>query len=58
MYEFHIKNKHDNNLIILFTDADSLMYEIESEYVYEDCIKDKEIIDFRNYSAKPKYYNY
>ena len=37
MYEFHYdynKNKYDSNL--LFTDSDSLMNEIKTEYVQED----------------------
>ena len=39
IYEFHydyIRNKYDNNSRILFTDTDSLMYEIKTEDVYED----------------------
>ena len=34
MYEFHydyIKNKYGNNSRLLFTDSDSLMYEIKTE---------------------------
>ena len=37
MYEFHydyIKNKYDKKLKLLFTDTDSLMYEIKTEDVY------------------------
>ena len=37
MYEFHyvyIKNKYGNNSRLLFTDTDSLMYEIKTEDVY------------------------
>ena len=58
MYEFHydyIKNKYGNNSRQLFTDTDSLMYEIKSEDVYEDVSKDKEMFDFCNYSTKSKY---
>ena len=36
MYEFHfdyIKNKYDNKSKLLFTDTDSLMYEIKTEDV-------------------------
>ena len=39
MYEFHqdyIKNKYDNKLKLLLTDADNFMYEIETEDGYED----------------------
>ena len=44
MYQFHydyIKNKYGNNSRLLFTDTDSLMYEIKTEDVYEDFSKDK-----------------
>ena len=37
MYLFHydcIKNKYDKKLKLLFTDTDSLMYEIKTEDVY------------------------
>ena len=37
MYEFrydYIKNKYDKKLKLLFTDTDSLMYEIKTEDVY------------------------
>ena len=45
MYEFHydyIKNKYGNISILLFTDTDSLIYEIED--VYKDFSKGKKII--------------
>ena len=38
MYELHydfIKDKYDNKSKLLFTDTDSLVYEIETEDVYE-----------------------
>ena len=60
MYEFHydyIKNKYGNNSRLLFTDTDSLMYEIKTEDVYEDFSNDKEMFDFSNYSTKSKYYD-
>ena len=56
MYEFHynyIKNKYDNKLKLLFTDTDSLTYEIKTENVYEDFSSDKKMFGFSNYS---KYY--
>ena len=60
MYEFHydyIKNKYDNKSKQLFTDTDSLMYEIKTEVVYEDFSSDKEMSDFSNYSTKSKYHD-
>ena len=60
MYEFHydyIKNKYGNNSKLLFTDANSLKYEIKTEDVFEDFSKDKKMFDFSNYSTKPKYYD-
>ena len=53
-----LKNKYGSNSRLLFTDANSLMYEINTEDVYQDFSKDKEIFDFSNYSAKSKYYDY
>ena len=60
MYEFHfdyIKNKYGNNSRLLFTDTDSLMYEIKTEDVYENFSNDKEMLNFRNYLTKLKYYD-
>ena len=56
MYKFYygyIKNKYGNNSRLLFTDTDSLMYEMKTEDVYEG----KEMFDFSNYSHKSKHYN-
>ena len=60
MYEFHydfIKNKYGIKSRLLFTDIDSLMYGITIEDVYDDFIKNTEMFDFSNYSAKLKYYD-
>ena len=46
-----------NNLRLLFTDTNSLMYEIKTENVYEDFSSDKEIFDFSSYSTKSKCYD-
>ena len=54
LYEFHydyIKNKYDNKSKLLFTDTDSLMYDIKTEDVYEDFISNKEKFYFNNYST-------
>ena len=55
LYEFHydcIKSKYGRNSRLLFTDTDSLMYEIKIEDVYEDFSNYKEMLDFCNYSIK------
>ena len=52
MYEFYyvyIKNKYGNDSMLLFTDADSLMYEIKTEDIYEDFSKDRSIYSFTNF---------
>ena len=60
MYKFYydyIKNKYDKKLEWLFTDTDSLMYEIKTKDVYKDFSSDKEMLDFSNYSTKSKFYD-
>ena len=50
MYRFHYKyinNKCDTKL--LFTDTDSVVYEIKIEDVYEDFYEDKDLFDFSDY---------
>ena len=44
MYDFHynyIKQKYNNKAKLLFTDTDSLTYEIETDDVYQDLFNDK-----------------
>ena len=60
MYDFHcdyIKNKYGNNSRLLFTDTDTVMYKFKTKIFYEDFSKDKEMLDFSNYSDKSKYYD-
>ena len=38
-----------NNINLIFTDTDSLLYEIETEDIYADMIKDKDNYDFSDY---------
>ena len=60
MYEFHydyIKNKYGNNSRLLFTDTESLMYEIKTEDVYKDFSNDEEMFDYSNYSTRSEYYD-
>ena len=60
MYEFHyqyIKNKYDTKSKLLFTDTDSLMYEIKTKDVSDDFSSSKEMFCFINYLSKSKYYD-
>ena len=41
----------------IFSDIDILEYEIETENVYDNFDKNKEMFDFSNYSAQSKHYN-
>ena len=58
MYDFHynfMKKNFDAKL--LFTDRDSLTYEIKSKIVYEEFFKWKDLFDFTNYSKDSKIFN-
>ena len=46
--------KNNFNAELLFTDTDSLNYEIKSENVYEEVFKWKHLFDFSNYSKDSK----
>ena len=41
----------------MFTDTDSLAYEIKSKNVYEEFFKWKDLFDFSNYSKDSKFYD-
>ena len=51
MYGFHHNYvlKTFNNVKLLFTDTDSLVYEIKNGNFYEQCFKDKHLFDFHGY---------
>ena len=52
MCKFHydyVKNKYGNNSRLLFTENDSLMYEIQTEDGYEDFTRDEVIFHFSNF---------
>ena len=58
MYDFHYNFiKKNFNAELLFTDTDSLTYEIKSENVYEDFFKWKDLSDFSNYSKGSKFFD-
>ena len=42
---------------MLFTDTDSLAFEIKSKNVYEEFCKWKDLFDFSNYSKDSRFYN-
>ena len=42
---------------MLFTDTESLVYEIKGKDVYEKSFQDKELFDFSNYPVNSKYYD-
>ena len=59
MYDFHysyIKKKYNDRARLMFTDTDSLTYEIEAEDVYKDFWNDNEMFDNRDYPENSQYY--
>ena len=60
MYDFHynyIKNKYDDRAKLLFTDTDSLTYEIEAEDVYKDFWKDNDMFDNSGYDNDSQFFD-
>ena len=59
MYQFHYDYvlKTFDNVKLLFTGTDSLVYEIKGGNVYEQCFKDKLLFDFSGYSKDSVYYD-
>ena len=58
MYDFHYNFiKKNFNAELLFTDTDSLAYEIKSKNVYEEFFKWKNLFDFSNYSKNSKLFD-
>jgi len=52
MYKFHyeyVVKKYGSNAKLLFTDTDSLCYEIKTEDIYRDMLQDKDHFDFSDY---------
>ena len=59
MYDFHynyIKCKYGDKAKLLFTDTDSLTYEIETPDAYADFIQNKDIFDNSDYNKKSPFY--
>ena len=58
MYDFHYNFLKKNfSAELLFTDTDSLNYEIKSENVYKEFYKWKDLFDFSNYSKDSTFYD-
>ena len=60
MYDFHynfVKNKYGNKAKLLFTDTDSLTYEIEAEDVYRDFWNHKDMFDNSDYPSNHQYFD-
>ena len=60
MYDFHynyIKKKYNDKSKLLFTDTDSLTYEIETEDVYKDFWSDKDKFDNSKYPENSSYFD-
>ena len=59
MYDFHynyIKKKYNDRAKLLFTDTDSLTYEIETVDTYKDFWTDKDTFDNSDYPENSPYY--
>ena len=60
MYDFHynyIKHKYGNKAKLLFTDTDSLTYEIETKDAYADFWSDKDRFDNSDFNKESPFYN-
>ena len=60
MYDFHynyIKQKYGDKAKLLFTDTDSLTYEIQTEDIYQDFWNDKDRFDNSDYPESSQYFS-
>ena len=55
LYYDYTKNKYVNKKKLLFTDTDSLMYEIKTNDIYEDFNSDNKMFSFSKHSTESKY---
>ena len=56
-YNFHYNYIKKHNAKLLFTDIDSLVYEVKTDDVYEDFYKDKHLFDLSNYPKDSKLFD-
>ena len=60
MYDFHyntIKKRYGEKAKLLFTDTDSLCYEIQTDDLYKDMKADKDLYDFSDYPKNHPLYD-
>ena len=59
MYQFQYcyTLKTFNDVKLLFTDTDSLVYEVIDDNVYEQCFKEKKLFDFSGYPKDSVYFD-
>ena len=58
MYDFHNKyNRNKFDAKLLFTDTDSLVYEIKTEDVYKYFYSDKDLFDLSDYPLHSKFFD-
>ena len=60
MYDYHyntIKKQYKDRAVLLFTDTDSLTYEIKTDDIYKDMEKDKNLYDFSEYPENHPLYD-
>ena len=51
-----LQSKYNNTAKLLFTDTDSLVYEIETDDVYKDFYKNRSLFDFSDYREDSKFF--
>jgi hypothetical protein len=52
MYKFHyshMKEKFGDRATLMYTDYDSFIHEIQTEYIYRDTKEDEDLYDFSDY---------
>ena len=58
MYEFHYKYINwKSNVKLLFTDTDSLVYEIKTDDVYEDFYENKNLFNLSDYPRDSTFFD-
>ena len=51
------RKNYDHKAKLLFTDTDSLCYEMQTDDIYEDIYKEKHLFDLSNYPSNDKHFD-